>query len=144
MLTKAREIQEIAERYLQRGSEVLYTDAAEWTETQQQLARGIVSLLSQEGATPNEEGERLLAILMGYTIAVRNGRNIRTALEQAERVLPLITDRVLQCRLAVFCYGECFDEVLGADIKRMIGEIKASGLQKEVESLEESLLLMKN
>ena len=133
-------IQEIAERYLQRGSEVLYTDAMEWTETQQQLAQGIASLLSQEGGTPNEEGERLLAILMGYTIAVRNGRNIHTALEQAERVLPLITDRVLQCRLAVFCYGECFDEVLGADIKRMIDEIKVSGLQKEAESLEESLL----
>ena len=144
MLTKAREIQEIAERYLQRGSEVLYTDAAEWTEMQQQLAGGIASLLSQEGGTPNEEGEWLLAILMGYTIAVRNGRNIRTALEQAERVLPLITNRVLQCRLAVFCYGECFDEELGTDIKRMIDELRVSGFTKEAESLEESLLLMKN
>ena len=136
MLIKAREIQEIAERYLQRGSEVLYTDAVEWTETQQHLARGIASLLSQEGGTPNEEGERLLAILMGYTIAVRNRRNIRTALEQAERVL--------QCRLVVFCYGECFDEELGADIKRMIDELRESGFTKEAESLEESLLLMKN
>lgn len=140
MINRAREIQQVVMRCLLEESRVPYTDVEEWTATQAFLARSIGGLLKQEGSTPNEEGERLLAILMGYTIAVRNRRNIAVALEQAERVIPQITDKLLKCKLAVYCYGECLDEELGMMAHRFIEEQKLCGNPKEVACLEELLM----
>lgn len=137
---QAKELQQIVMRCLYKDGQTTYTDVEEWTATQAFLAQSIGELLKQEGNTPNEEGERLLAILMVYTIAVRNRRNIAVALEQAERVIPQITDELLKCKLAVYCYGECLDEELGMMAHRFIEEQKLCGNMKEVACLEELLM----
>ena len=137
---QAKELQQIVMRCLYKDGQTAYTDVEEWTATQAFLAQSIGELLKQEGSTSNEEGERLLAILMGYTIAVRNRRNIAVALEQAERVIPQITDKLLKCKLAVYCYGECLDEELGMMAHRFIEEQKLCGNMKEVACLEELLM----
>jgi len=140
LYNQAIKIQKYVKLHLLEESRVPYTDVEEWRDAQAFLTRSIGELMKQEGSTPNEEGERLLAILMGYTIAVRNRKNIATALEQAERVFPLITDKKLKCRLAVFCYGECLDEKLGCMAHEFIEEQKGSGNMQEVACLEELLM----
>lgn len=137
---QAKELQQIVMQCLHKEGQTAYTNVEEWIETQAFLARSVNELLKQKGNTPNEEGERLLAILMGYTIAVRNRRNIAVALEQAERVIPQITDKLLKCKLAVYCYGECLDEELGMMAHRFIEEQKLCGNPKEMACLEELLM----
>ena len=78
------------------------------------------------GSNDTEEGERILAILMGYTLAVRNAQNIATTLQKAEEVLPRISNKLLKCKLAVFCYGECLDQELGIMAQTLINELKRS------------------
>ena len=121
---QAKEIQRLAGGILQNKENNPFTDVEEWKDVQNQLAIGINYLIQQEGSTPDEEGEAVLAILMGYTIAVRNRKNIGKAMLRAQEVLPKITDPVLKCRLTVFCYGECYDEELAQTAHQLIEEQK--------------------
>ena len=106
---------------------------------QLRLAQALAELERTEGRTPDEEGERVLAILMGYCVTVRNGRNVSDALRCAERVLPLLTDEVLRCKLAVYCYLEVPDEELLELATSLIGTLKRQGRRDEVIPLEKLL-----
>ena len=139
MINKAREIQGIVAKHLCKGEQRVYTDVEEWRELQTFLARNISELMKYTGNCPNEEGERILAILMGYTLAVRNAQNIATALQKAEEVLPRISNKLLKCKLAVFCYGECMNEELGTLALTLMEELQESGNEKELHCLRELL-----
>ena len=139
---QAKEIQQLAGRFLYEEAAKPYTDVEEWKEVQGHLATCIEDLLKQEGGTPEEEGEIVLAVLMGYAIAVRKRKNIAVAMERANRVLPLLQDAVLKCRLAIFCYGECYDEELANLAHRLIEEQKVKGDSQAAMGLEELLLSM--
>ena len=130
------------EKLLCEPDELTYTDAQAWNEWQRVLAGRMESLLQQEGSTPDEEAELVLTVLMGYTVVVRNSRNIAKALERAERVFPLIKDPVLKCRLAVFCYGECWDEELAQEAHTLIDTLKKAGRGKDIEFVETLLQRM--
>ena len=65
MKNKAREIQRIVAQHLCKGEQRVYTDVEEWREIQTFLARSISELMKYTGNCPNEEGERILAVLMG-------------------------------------------------------------------------------
>lgn len=137
---QAKEIQQLAGRFLCEEGGKPYTDIEEWKEVQMHLATCAEELLKQEGATPDEEGEILLAVLMGYTVAVRKRKNIAVAMERANRVLKGIQDPLLKCKLAVLCYGECFDEELAAMAHQLIEEQKLAGNEKAVYETEVLLL----
>ena len=137
---QAKEIQKLAGKLLYEEAAKPYTDIEEWRKQQEMLAKETDALLKQEGATPEEEAEIVLAILMGYTIAVRNRKNIAKGMERAWRVMPKIQDPELKCRLAVFCYGECRDEELAATAHRLIGELRQNGNEEATGELEELLL----
>ena len=139
---QAKEIQQLAGRFLYEEAAKPYTDVEEWKEVQGHLATCIETLLKQEGGTPEEEGEIVLAVLMGYAIAVRKRKNIAVAMERANRVLPILQDPVLKCRLAIFCYGECYDEELANLAHRLIEEQKVKGDSQAATGLEELLLSM--
>ena len=139
---QAKEIQQLAGRFLYEEAAKPYTDVEEWKEVQGHLATCIEDLLKQEGGTPEEEGEIVLAVLMGYAIAVRKRKNIAVAMERANRVLPILEDPVLKCRLAIFCYGECYDEELANLAHRLIEEQKVMGDKKAVEDMEAMLACM--
>ena len=139
---QAKEIQQLAGRFLYEEAAKPYTDVEEWKEVQEHLATCIELLLKQEGSTPEEEGEIVLAVLMGYAIAVRKRKNIAVAMERANRVLPILQDPVLKCRLAIFCYGECYDEELANLAHRLIEEQKVKGDSQVATGLEELLLSM--
>ena len=139
---QAKEIQQLAGRILNNKEAMPYTDIEEWKDIQNRLAIGINYLIQQEGNTPDEEGEAVLAILMGYTIAVRNRKNIGRAMLRAQEVLPKITDPVLKCRLTVFCYGECYDEELAKTAHHLIEEQKEMSQDQQLTALEELLLCL--
>ena len=136
IMNQAREIQQLASRFLYDECDRMYTDIGEWTEVQDRITQGIDSLTKLEGDTPEEEAEAALAILMGYAVAVRNNRNIASTLKRARKVLPKIEDKVLKCHLTVFCYGECFDAKLAEEAHRLIGELKNEGKESEVVTVE--------
>ncbi len=141
-LKKAIEIQQIAARFLYEDRNLPYTDVEEWGRIQAFLAKGIGELCHQEGPTPEMEAEIVLAILMGYTIAVRKSRHIDLALQRAERVFSLLPDSMLKCQLAVFCYGECLDEGLLETAHWLIEKLKQTVPTDQLDALEELLLCM--
>lgn len=139
-ITQAKEIQQLAGKFLNEEVERPYTDVEEWTEVQKRLTKCIEGLLTKEGNTPDEEGEIVLAVLMGYAIAVRKRKNIARAMERANRILSEIRNPMLQCKLAIFCYGECYDEDLGNLARRLIEEQKTVGDEKAAYEMEMMLL----
>ena len=138
--TQAKEIQQLAGKFLCEEVARPYTDIEEWKEVQEHLAVCIEELLKQEGSTPEEEGEIVLAVLMGYTIAVRKRKNIAIAMKRANQVLTEIQSPILKCQLAVLCYGECFDEELAIMAHRLIEGEKQAGNEKAVCDIEALLL----
>ena len=139
MIDKAIQIQQIVAQHLCKGEQTVYTDVEEWREIQTFLARSISELMKYTGSNDTEEGDRILAILMGYTLAVRNAQNIATTLQKAEEVLPRISNKLLKCKLAVFCYGECMDEELCTLAFTLMEELQESGNEKELHCLRELL-----
>lgn len=113
-----------------------YTDVEQWKLVQTHLSEALAELEKTEGGTPEEEGELVLAILMGYCVTVRNGWNVQRALQRAERVMPRLTDAVLKCKLAVYCYVEIPDEELLAMARSLMEELKGQGRGDEVQQLE--------
>lgn len=139
---QAKEIQQLAGKFLCEEVGTPYTDIEEWKEVQKHLATCIEEVLKQEGSTPEEEGEILLAVLMGYTVAVRKQKNIAIAMERANWVLKELQDPLLKCKLAVLCYGECYDEDLADMARRLIEEQKQVGNEKAVYATEVLLMSM--
>ena len=142
LTNQAKEVQHIASQFLYEEHGEIYTDIEEWTKVQTYLAHSIECLTRQVGTTPEEEGEAVLAILMGYAVAMRNNRNISEALKRAEKVMPCIEDEVLRCHLAVFCYGECFDPKLAETAHGLMRVLGEKGKEDEVKVLEELLCTM--
>ena len=141
-ILQAKEIQQLAGKFLYEEAAKPYTDVEEWKEVQEHLSTCIEALLKQEGSTPEEEGEIVLAVLMGYSVAVRKRKNIAIAMERANQVLPLLQDAVLKCRLAIFCYGECYDDKLASMAHQLIEEQKELGDSQAAAGLEDMLVCM--
>ena len=113
-----------------------YTDVEQWKLMQTCLVRELAELERAETRNPEEEGELVLALLMGYCVAVRNGTAVQRALERAERVMPLLDDGLLKCRLAVHCCLEVPDEELMEETRTLLEKLKRQGKYKEIEALE--------
>ena len=79
---------------------------------------------------------------MGYTVTVRKQKNIAIAMERANRVRKELQDPLLKCKLAVLCYGECYDEELVDMARRLIEEMKLAGNEKAVYATEVLLMSM--
>lgn len=107
-----REVQELVGRLLCPEEMPEFTDVEEWKNLQMRLATALRELEGMAGRTPEEEGELLLALFMGYSVAVRNPKQVARALERAERVLPLLDNPVMKRQLAESCYREVPDEEL--------------------------------
>ena len=138
-LMLARKVQALASSYLCEGKPMQYTNVDEWQEMQRELAQCMNALVRQDGSTSGEEAEIVLAILMGYTLAVRNPLHIDMALERAERVLPRLDHSVLKCQLMAFCYAETGDEELADSVSILMQSLKAAGNGEEIRWVEELL-----
>lgn len=139
---QAKELQHLAGAFLCEGSEPAFTDIQDWTAMQTKLNKSIEQLVGEKGTTPEEEAERVLAILMGYTVAIRNTQQVQQILEDAERILLVVEDPILKCHLLVFCYGVCYDEELREEAHRLLEEQKQAGRTEEIAFVEELLRSM--
>jgi len=138
-LILAKKVQLLASSFLCEGNSVQYTYVDEWQEMQKELAQCMNELVRHEGNTSEEEAEIVLAILMGYTLAVRNSRHIDIALERAERVLPVLDNSVLKCQLMAFCYAETGDEELANNAFDLMESLKTTDVGEEIRWVEEEL-----
>ena len=138
----AREVQAFAAKQLYVEEVPDFTDVEEWNQAQLHLVRALAELERMDGTTPEEEGELALAILMGYSVAIRNARNVQLALERAKQVMPRLTDEVLKCKLAVFCYIEIPSAELAELIKALLVELKRQGKEEEIRQAEKQFLLL--
>ena len=136
VLTLAREVQSFSAQQLSPDGGCDYTDVEQWKVMQTCLVRELAELERTETRSPEEEGELVLALLMGYCVAVRNGTAVQRALERAERVMPLLDDGLLKCRLAVHCCLEVPDEELMEETRALLEKLKRQGKYKEIEALE--------
>jgi len=136
---QAKELQHLAGTFLKEGSELALTDIQDWTAMQTKLTGCIEQLVNEKGSTPEEEAERVLGLLMGYTVAIRSMHQVQQTLEDAERVLPEVSDPILKCHLLVFCYGVCYDDKLGEEAHRLLEEQKQAGRTDEIVFVEELL-----
>lgn len=137
---RAKEVQTFVANQLFPEFPPEFTDVEEWKDIQSHLVLALKELETFVATTPDEEGELLLALLMGNCIAVRNVHSVTHALERAERVLPLITDPVLKCKLACFCYLEFPDEELLETVCSFIEEVKLLGKDEEIRQVEKMIL----
>ena len=139
---QAKKVQMLASNFLCEGNTMRFTNVDEWQEMQRELAQCMNVLVRQEGKTIEEEAEIILAILMGYTLAIRNPFHIEMSLKRAERVLPVLGNSVLKCHLAAFCYAESGDEELLDMVYGLMKQLKVEGKGEEigwVENLLESM-----
>ena len=139
-VSRAKEVQAFVSNQLYAEVPSEFTDVEEWKDIQSHLVLALKELEVLEGKSPEEEGELLLALLMGNCIAVRNAHSVTHTLERAERVLPLITDPVLKCKLASFCYLEFPDEELLETVCSCIEEVKLLGKDEEIRQVEKMIL----
>ena len=140
VLERVREIQHFAGQQLNPEVSSAWTDVQQWKLAQSILTEALKELEALEAQTPEEEGELVLAILMGYGVAVRNGRVLSVALERAMRVIPLLENPVLKCKLAAYCYLEIPDEELLEMVHSLMEELKRAGRGSEVAEIEQMIL----
>ena len=138
----AQEVQAFAAKQLYVEEVPDFTDIEEWNQAQLHLVKALAELERLNGSTPEEEGELALAILMGYSVAIRNARNVQLALERAKQVMPRLTDEVLKCKLAVFCYVEIPNQELAELIQTLLAELKRQGRDEEIRQAEKQFLLL--
>ena len=140
VVVRAREVQAFVTNQLNAEVPPEFTDVEEWKEIQTHLSLALKELEVLSGDTPEEEGEVVLALMMGHCVAVRNAQSVSRALERAERVLPLLSDAVLKCKLACFCYLEFPDEELLQTASSLIADVKRMGRDEEIRHLEKMIL----
>lgn len=138
-MSLALEVQAFAEKQLCPMGASAYTDVEQWDQMQRQLVRALADLERMEGTTPQEEGEVVLALLMGYGVAVRSGARIARVLKRAAQVIPYLTDKVLKCKLVAHCYVEYPDAVLLDTARILIAELKREGRGMEILRVEEMI-----
>ena len=139
-ISRAKEVQAFVSNQLYAEVQSEFTDVEEWKDIQSHLVLALKELEALEGKSPEEEGELVLAILMGNCVAVRNAQSVSRALERAERVLPLLSDAVLKCKLACFCYLEFPDEELLQTASSLITDVKRMGRDEEIRHVEKMIL----
>jgi len=135
MVGRLREFQDFAGKQLCPEGASLFTDVEQWKWMQSRLTGELRELEKLVGSTPEEEGELLLALLMGYCVTVRNASLMDRILARARQVLPCLSDKVLQCKLAAFCYLEVPDRKLLELARSLIGELEQEGRAEEVSQL---------
>ena len=140
LMVRAREVQDFAGKQLYAPAALEFTDVEEWKNVQTHLSAALRELERMQGDTPEEEGELLLAILMGYFVTVRNPQQISHILGRSLWVLPKLTDPVLKCKLAAYCYLEVPDEELLELVRSLVEELKRSGRGSEVLQIEQMIL----
>jgi len=94
-------------------------------------------LILNIGTTDIEEAEVCLAVLVGYSVTIRNEKNIQKVLDRALSVLPKIPPSLLKCQLLVYCYAELYTKELAEEAKEIMKQWKGKDLCIEQRRIKE-------
>ena len=93
------------------------------------------ALYPQRGATPEEEANICLALLMGYNATIYNQgdkeEKKQVVLNRCWDVLDQLPATLLKCQLLTYCYGEVFEEELAKEAHTIIESWKDKELSED-------------
>ena len=89
----------------------------------------------QRGATPEEEANICLALLMGYNATIYNQgdkeEKKQVVLNRCWDVLDQLPDNLLKCQLLTYCYGDVFEEDFAKEAHTIIESWKNKELSED-------------
>lgn len=101
------------------------------------------SLISERGATVDEEAALCAALLDGYRSTFcdygKKDAKIQSILERSTQALGRLTDPLLKCRLLVSCYGELLEPDLAAGAHAIISSWSGRKLSTEEQKVADEL-----
>ena len=126
LTSQIEQLQSLAHELLYLGVDgaPIYTD--HFRQLNKEVLEQSDALYPQRGATPEEEANICLALLMGYNATIYNQgdkeEKKQVVLNRCWKILDLISSSLLKCRLLTDCYGEVFEEELAQQAHLIIEE----------------------
>lgn len=124
LTSQIEQLQSLAHELLYLGVDgaPIYTD--HFRQLNKEVLEQSDALYPQRGATPEEEANICLALLMGYNATIYNQgdkeEKKQSILDRCSDVLDQLPVTLLKCQLLLACYGEIFDEELLQEIHAII------------------------
>ena len=130
--------------YLGVDGAPIYTD--HFRQLNKEVLEQSDALYPQRGATPEEEANICLALLMGYNATIYNQgdkeEKKQVVLNRCWKILDLISSSLLKCRLLTYCYGEVFEEELAHQAHLIIEEWDHKKLSENEKDIIECLKIL--
>ena len=114
LTSQIEQLQSLAHELLYLGVDgaPIYTD--HFRQLNKEVLEQSDALYPQRGATPEEEANICLALLMGYNATIYNQgdkeEKKQVVLNRCWDVLDQLPATLLKCQLLTYCYGEVFEE----------------------------------
>lgn len=143
LTSQIEQLQSLAHELLYLGVDgaPIYTD--HFRQLNKEVLEQSDALYPQRGATPEEEANICLALLMGYNATIYNQgdkeEKKQSILDRCSDVLDQLPVTLLKCQLLLACYGEIFDEELLQEIRAIINIWSRRELTAEEQRVVEAL-----
>ena len=143
LTSQIEQLQSLAHELLYLGVDgaPIYTD--HFCQLNKEVLEQSDALYPQRGATPEEEANICLALLMGYNATIYNqgdkDEKKQSILYRCSDVLDQLPVTLLKCQLLLACYGEIFDEELLQEIHAIINIWSRRELTAEEQRVVEAL-----
>ena len=143
LTSQIEQLQSLAHELLYLGVDgaPIYTD--HFRQLNKEVLEKSDALYPQRGATPEEEANICLALLMGYNATIYNQgdkeEKKQSILDRCSDVLDQLPVTLLKCQLLLACYGEIFDEELLQEIHAIINIWSRRELTAEEQRVVEAL-----
>lgn len=145
LTSQIEQLQSLAhELYLGVDGAPIYTD--HFRQLNKEVLEQSDALYPQRGATPEEEANICLALLMGYNATIYNQgdkeEKKQVVLNRCWDVLDQLPATLLKCQLLTYCYGEVFEEELAKEAHLIISGWDHSRLSNDEKEVFESLKIL--
>lgn len=143
LTSQIEQLQSLAHELLYLGVDgaPIYTD--HFRQLNKEVLEQSDALYPQRGATPEEEANICLALLMGYNATIYNQgdkeEKKQVVLNRCWDVLDQLPATLLKCQLLTYCYGEVFEEELAKEAHTIIESWSNRELLKAEKEIAESL-----
>ena len=135
LTSQIEQLQRLAHELLYLGVDgaPIYTD--HFRQLNKEVLEQSDALYPQRGATPEEEANICLALLMGYNATISNQgdkeEKKQVVLNRCWDVLDQLPATLLKCQLLTYCYGEVFEEELAKEAHTIIESWKNKELSED-------------
>lgn len=141
--TRINELYQAAHELLYLGTDGQTIYADRFSKLNTDVYRQCEALVSERGATPDEEAALCVALLNGYKATFCNhgdkDEKIQSVLDRSWGILEHLSASLLKCQLLVACYAEVFDEDLAREAHTIINSWSGRSLSIEEQEIIEDL-----